>query len=55
MKYLKSQMVYLDYKWTAKAIHDSPKFIGVKDAVMLNRQEGYQMLYYINSLALTKP
>jgi len=53
MKYQKSQMVYSDYKWTAKADHDNPKFIGAQDAAMLNREEGYEMLYFINSLALT--
>lgn len=46
-------MVYSDYKWTAKADHDNPKFIGAQEAAMLNRQEGYEMLYFINSLALT--
>ncbi|MCW1962252.1 hypothetical protein [Chryseobacterium viscerum] len=53
MKYLQSQMVFKDYKWTAKADHDNPKFIGAQDAAMLNRQEGYEMLYFINSLATT--
>ncbi len=46
-------MVYSDYKWTAKADHDNPKFIGAQEAAMLNREEGYEMLYFINSLALT--
>lgn len=53
MNYQKSQMVYSDYKWTARADHDNPKFIGAQEAAMLNRQEGYEMLYFINSLALT--
>lgn len=53
MNYQKSQMVYSDYKWTAKADHDNPKFIAAQEAAMLNRQEGYEMLYFINSLALT--
>lgn len=53
MNYQKSQMVYSDYKWTAKADHENPKFIGAQEAAMLNRQEGYEMLYFINSLALT--
>lgn len=47
MNYQKSQMVYSDYKWTAKADHESPKFIGAQEATMLNRQEGYEMLYFI--------
>jgi len=53
MNYLKSQMVYSDYKWTAKADHDNPKFVGAQEKAMLNRQEGYEMLHFINSLALT--
>ncbi|WPO92642.1 hypothetical protein [Chryseobacterium sp. HR92] len=53
MNYQKSQMIYSDYKWSAKADHDNPKFIGAQDAAMLNREEGYEMLYFINSMALT--
>lgn len=53
MAYQKSQMVYTDYKWTARADHDNPKFIGAQERSMLNRSEGYEMLWYINSLAKT--
>ena len=53
MAYLKSQMVYTDYKWTANADHDNPKFIGAQEHSELNRSEGYEMLWYINSLAKT--
>ncbi len=53
MAYSKSQMVYNDYKWTARADHDNPKFIGAQESAMLNRSEGYEMLWYINSLAKT--
>ncbi len=53
MKYQKSQMIYSNYKWTAKADHDNPKIIGAQDSALLNREEGYEMLYFINSLALT--
>jgi hypothetical protein len=53
MAYQRSQMVYDDYKWTAAADHDNPKFIGAQEKAMLNRSEGYEMLYFINSLALT--
>jgi len=49
--YTKSQMVYTDYKWVAKADHDNPKIIGGTDHSELNRTEGYEMLYFINSLA----
>ena len=51
--YKKSDMVYTDYKWTARADHDNPKIIGGTDHAELNRTEGYEMLYFINSLAHT--
>lgn len=53
MAYLKSQMVYNDYKWTARGDFDDPKFIGAQESSMLNRSEGYEMLWFINSLAKT--
>lgn len=53
MAYTKSQMVYQDYKWTARADHDNPKIIGGQEHSELNRSEAYEMLYFINSLAKT--
>ncbi len=44
-------MKYVDYKWSARADHDNPKVIGDTDHAELNRTEGYEMLYFINSLA----
>jgi hypothetical protein len=44
-------MIYNDYKWSAKADHDNPKIIGGNDHTELNRTEGYEMLYFIRSLA----
>lgn len=49
--YKRSDMVYKDYKWEAYADHDNPKIIGGTDHAELNRSEGYEMLYFINSLA----
>lgn len=49
----KSDMVYSDYKWTAQADLDNPKIIGGTDHSELNRTEGYEMIYYIRSLART--
>lgn len=51
MAYTKNNMVYDDYKWSARADHDNPKIIGGNDSAQLNRTEGYEMLYFINSLA----
>lgn len=44
-------MVYKDYKWTAAADYDNPKVISGNDHSELNRTEGYEMLYFIRSLA----
>lgn len=49
--YKKSDMVYTDYKWNASADHDNPKIIHGTDSAELNRSEGYEMLYFISSLA----
>ena len=46
-------MIYEDYKWKARADQDNPKIIGGTDHAELNRSEGYEMLYFINSLAKT--
>ncbi len=53
MAYKKSDMVFDDYKWNARADYDNPKIIGGTDHAELNRSEGYEMLYFINSLAKT--
>lgn len=53
MAYKASDMVYRDYKWFAKADHDNPKIIGGTDHAELNRTEGYEMLYFINSLEIS--
>lgn len=47
----KENMFYSDYKWTAKADADNPRIIGLNDRTELNRMEGYEILYYIRSLA----
>jgi hypothetical protein len=53
MAYTKDQLFYKDYKWTARENHDNPKIIGDNDQTELNRTEGYEMLYFINSLVKT--
>ena len=52
-KLKKSDLIYTDYKWTAPADHDNPKIIGGNDHKELNRSEGYEMLYFMNSLMHT--
>ena len=49
----KKDLIYVDYKWTAVADLDNPKIINNSDSSLLNRTEGYEMIYYIRSLAKT--
>jgi hypothetical protein len=51
MAYTKSNMVYTDYKWNAGSSNDNPKITGKPDSTLLNRHEGYEMLYFINRCA----
>lgn len=45
-----TQLYYKDYSWTA--IHgDNPKVSGVPDNTLLNRREGYEILYFVNKFA----
>lgn len=44
-------MLYGDYKWSARADQDNPKVIGGTDHAELDRTQGYEMIYFINSLA----
>ena len=52
-KFNKSDLYYTDYKRDAKADHDNPKIIGTPDNDLLNRYEGYEVLYFIKSFAKT--
>ena len=53
MAYIKSNMVFFDYKWNDKAISNEAKSIALDEQSELNRTEGFEMLNYINSLAKT--
>ena len=43
----KSDLYYKDYSWTVVQ-GDNPKISGVPDKTLLNRKEGYEVLYFIN-------
>jgi hypothetical protein len=49
-KYLRSDMLYHDYSWTAYG-NDNPKISGKPDSTFLSRREGYEVLYFINKCA----
>ena len=48
--YSKSDMLYNDYSWTAYR-GDDPHVSGEPDSTLLNRKEGYEVLYFINMYA----
>lgn len=53
MSFLRSQMLYdngIYYKWTARADHDNPYYRNGSDHTLVNRTEGYEVLYFINHL-----
>lgn len=45
----KIDLYYKDNSWTALN-DDDPKITGEPDSSMLNRKEGYEILYFINKL-----
>lgn len=49
--YNKTDMVYNDYIW-ATSTGDNPKIIGKPDSTFLSRKEGYEVLDFINSMAV---
>ncbi len=43
----KTDLYYSDYSWTV-INGDNPKVTGEPDSTLLNRKEGYEILYFIN-------
>lgn len=43
----KSDLYYDDYSWTV-INGDNPKVTGTPDSTLLNRMEGYEILYFVN-------
>jgi len=50
--FIDEDLVY-KYNWDTKADYNNPVIITELDTRKLNRREGYQMLYFIRSLAKT--
>lgn len=46
----KSDLYYTDYSWTVLN-EDNPKITGEPDSTLLNRKEGYEILYFINKFS----
>lgn len=49
--YTKADMIYNDYVWRARLEHDNPNITGFPDDILLDRNEGYEVLYFINAIA----
>jgi len=47
---IKEDLKYSDYSWTTYG-NDDPKVTGNPDSSLLNRKEGYEVLYFINKFA----
>lgn len=43
----KEDLIYDDYSWTVYK-DDDPKVTGAPDDTLLNRKEGYEILYFVN-------
>ena len=52
MALLQKSDLKFEYSWTAIA-PDDPKVTGKPDSTLLNRGEGYEVLAFINSFAVT--
>lgn len=50
MAYERSQMLYNDYNWQARAAHDNPYYIRGTDYSEINKSEGYEVLYFLNHI-----
>lgn len=46
----KEDLYYTNYFWTVLS-GDNPKITGEPDSTLLNRQEGYEVLYFVNKFA----
>jgi hypothetical protein len=48
----RGEMLYKDYSWKAKEEGDNPRLTGFPDNVLLDRNEGYEVLGFINQFAV---
>ncbi|SHG06241.1 hypothetical protein [Chryseobacterium sp. OV279] len=46
----KTDLYFTDYSWSAIE-PDDPRVTGEPDSTLLNRKEGYEILYFINKLS----
>jgi hypothetical protein len=51
MPFTRSNMYFTDYNWHARDEDDDPRVTGEPDSSLLDRTEGYEMLYFVNKCA----
>jgi len=51
--FLAGDLLFTDYKWTAYP-SDDPHVTGKPDSTLLNRSEGYEMVYFIDRYMKSK-
>lgn len=49
--YTKADLVY-NYYWNARQEGDNPNLVGHPDRDLIDRNEGYEVLYFINRFAI---
>lgn len=50
MAFTTSDMFYKDYKWAARDEKDDPRVTGEPDSTLLDRNEGYEVKYFVNKM-----
>jgi hypothetical protein len=50
MSISRSDLYYKDYNWKAKYENDDPRITGEPDKTLLDRNEGYEVLYFLNAV-----
>lgn len=50
MAFTRSQMYFNDYRWNARSERDDPRVTGEPDSTLLDRNEGYEVVYFVNKM-----
>lgn len=51
MPFNRSEMYFKDYRWDARSENDDPRVRRQPDSTLVDRTEGYEVLYFVNSCA----
>jgi hypothetical protein len=50
MPVTRANLFYNDYRWSAREERDDPRVTGNPDSTLLDRNEGYEVLYFVNAV-----